>query len=118
MKQSEKEFLELIVKFYSTITGMPEDYIKSNNIIKNHIDLESTDSHFITSLKVLLPLPKYLNFLLLVTSSKSSSICVSIDKNTFSLGIEFLLIKYKMINRSFRCLIGPFPFLGVPENNT
>ena len=32
---------------------MPEDYIKSNNIIKNHIDLESTDSHFITSLKVM-----------------------------------------------------------------
>ena len=53
MKQSEKEFLELIVKFYSTITGMPGDYIKSNNIIKNHIDLESTDSHFITSLKVM-----------------------------------------------------------------
>ena len=53
MKQSEKEFLELIVKFYRTITGMPEDYIKSNNIIKNHIDLESTDSHFITSLKVM-----------------------------------------------------------------
>ena len=53
MKQSEKEFLELIVKFYSTITGIPEDYIKSNNIIKNHIDLESTESHFITSLKVM-----------------------------------------------------------------
>lgn len=53
MKLSEKEFLELIVKFYSTISGFPEDYIKSNNIIKNHIDLESMDSHFITSLKVM-----------------------------------------------------------------